>query len=59
MLVKDELIEVAYAVAGDRIEAAIYTPSKVGARQGRGRPEERSREPPSRRKYPEATNFEI
>ncbi len=29
MLAKDELLEVAYAVAGDRIEAALYTPSKV------------------------------
>lgn len=28
-VVKDELLEVAYSVAGDRIEAAIYTPSKV------------------------------
>jgi polyribonucleotide nucleotidyltransferase len=29
LLVKDELMEVAYNVAGDRIEAALYTPSKV------------------------------
>lgn len=29
MLVKDELLEVAYQVAGDRIESALYTPSKV------------------------------
>src|SRR5215210_5153023 len=29
MLVKDELLEVAYRVAGDRIEAALYTPGKV------------------------------
>jgi polyribonucleotide nucleotidyltransferase len=29
MLVKDELLEVAYAIAGDRIESCIYTPSKV------------------------------
>src|SRR5438445_416699 len=28
-VVKDELLEIAYQVAGDRIEAAIYTPSKV------------------------------
>jgi len=27
--VKDDLLEIAYAVAGDRIEAALYTPSKV------------------------------
>jgi polyribonucleotide nucleotidyltransferase len=29
MLVKEDLLEVAYHVAGDRIEAAIYTPGKV------------------------------
>jgi polyribonucleotide nucleotidyltransferase len=29
MLVRDELLEIAYSVAGDRIEAALYTPSKV------------------------------
>jgi polyribonucleotide nucleotidyltransferase len=29
MLVRDELLEVAYAIAGDRIESCIYTPSKV------------------------------
>jgi polyribonucleotide nucleotidyltransferase len=29
MLVKDELLEIAYAVAGDRIDAAIYTSGKV------------------------------
>ena len=31
-VVPDELLEIAYRVAGDRIEAALYTPSKV-ARQ--------------------------
>ncbi|MFH1066395.1 MAG: polyribonucleotide nucleotidyltransferase [bacterium] len=29
MLVKDELLEIAYAVAGDKIEKAIYTAGKV------------------------------
>ncbi|HEX4083504.1 MAG TPA: polyribonucleotide nucleotidyltransferase [Chthoniobacteraceae bacterium] len=29
MLAREELLEIAYQVAGDRIEAAIYTPSKV------------------------------
>ena len=28
-VVPDELLEIAYRVAGDRIEAALYTPSKV------------------------------
>ena len=32
LVVSDELLEIAYRVAGDRIEAALYTPSKV-ARQ--------------------------
>jgi polyribonucleotide nucleotidyltransferase len=29
IIAKDELLEVAYAVAGDRIEAALYTPTKT------------------------------
>ena len=29
MLVKDEVLEIAYQVAGDRIEAALYTSGKV------------------------------
>ncbi len=56
---KDELLEVAYAVAGDRIEAAIYTPEQ--SRPPR-RPSRRSRTkspPPSLAKFPEATKFEI
>jgi polyribonucleotide nucleotidyltransferase len=32
--VRDELLEVAYAVAGDRIEGALYTPSKVARQKG-------------------------
>lgn len=58
LVVKDELLEIAYQVAGDRIEAAIYSPSKV----------ERSRAVDALRtevktavlaKFPEATSFEI
>ena len=58
LLVKDELLEIAYQVAGDRIEAALYTPSKV----------ERMRAVEALRtevknaileKFPEATPFEI
>jgi polyribonucleotide nucleotidyltransferase len=58
MLVKDELLEVAYAVAGDRIEAAIYLPSKVA----RGKAVEGLRDEVSaavKQKYPDATPFEI
>ena len=58
MLVKDELLEVAYQVAGDRIEAAIYLPSKIA----RGKAVETLRNEVSeavKQKYPEATPFEV
>lgn len=56
--VKDELIEVAYSVAGDRIEAAIYTPGK----QERGKAVEALREEVEKAilaRFPESTSFEI
>ena len=55
---KDELLEIAYAVAGDRIEAALYTPSKVA----RGKAVDALKEEVKAAilaKYPEATKFEI
>ncbi|MGC3988559.1 MAG: polyribonucleotide nucleotidyltransferase [Chthoniobacteraceae bacterium] len=58
MLVKDELLEVAYQVAGDRIEAALYTPSKVA----RGKAVDALKQEVQAAilaKYPEATKFEI
>src|ERR1043166_3713494 len=58
MLVKDELLEIAYSVAGDRIEAALYTPSKVA----RSKAVEALREEVKGailEKHPEATKFEI
>lgn len=58
MLVRDELLEVAYAVAGDRIEAALYTSGKVA----RGKAVDALRkevEGAIKERYPEATNFEI
>jgi polyribonucleotide nucleotidyltransferase len=58
MLVREDLMEVAYAVAGDRIEAAIYLPSKVA----RGKAVEALRDEVSaavKSKYPEATSFEV
>jgi polyribonucleotide nucleotidyltransferase len=57
-LVKDELLEVAYAVAGDRIESAIYTPSKV-ARQKAVSALKDEVSAAILAKFPEATKFEI
>jgi polyribonucleotide nucleotidyltransferase len=58
MLVKDELLEIAYGVAGDRIEAALYQPSKVL----RGKAVDALKkevEAAVKAKYPEATGFEV
>lgn len=58
MLVKDELLEIAYHIAGDRIEAALYTPSKVA----RGKAVDALKQEVKvaiLAKYPEATGFEI
>ena len=58
MLVKDELLEIAYHIAGDRIEAALYTPSKVA----RGKAVEALKQEVKvaiLSKYPEATGFDI
>ncbi|HWL54028.1 MAG TPA: polyribonucleotide nucleotidyltransferase [Chthoniobacteraceae bacterium] len=58
LVVKDELLEIAYQVAGDRIESAIYAPRKV----------ERAKAVEALRtevkaaileKFPEATGFEV
>ncbi len=55
---KEDLLEVGYAVAGDRIEEAIYAPSKVerGKKVGALRDEV---EAAIKEKYPETTDFEI
>jgi polyribonucleotide nucleotidyltransferase len=58
MLARTELLEVAYQVAGDRIEAAIYTPGKVA----RLKAVEALKEEVQNAilaKFPEATPFEI
>ncbi|HUF62280.1 MAG TPA: polyribonucleotide nucleotidyltransferase [Verrucomicrobiales bacterium] len=58
LLVKDEWLDVAYAVAGERIEAAIYTPGKVA----RERAVDALRQEVSQailERYPEAGEFEI
>jgi len=58
LLVKDELLEIAYSVAGSRIEAAIYQPSKVE----RHKAVEALKEEVKTKileKFPAATPFEI
>ncbi|MEA3209263.1 MAG: polyribonucleotide nucleotidyltransferase [Chthoniobacter sp.] len=57
-LVKDELLEIAYQVAGDRIEAALYTSGKVK----RMKAVDALKTEVSNAilaKYPEATKFEV
>ena len=58
MLVKDELLEIAYQVAGDRIEGALYTPSKVARGKAVGALKDEV-EAAIKAKFPEATGFEI
>jgi polyribonucleotide nucleotidyltransferase len=58
LTVRDDLLEIAYQVAGDRIEAALYTSGKVARSKAvdalRGEVKEAILA-----KYPEATPFEI
>ena len=58
MLVKDELLEIAYAVAGDRIEGALYTPSKVARGKAVGALKDEVADA-IKAKFPEATSFEV
>ncbi len=58
MLVKDELLEVAYEVAGSRIEDAIYRPSKVERGKAVGALKDEV-ETAIKAKFPDATGFEI
>lgn len=57
-LVKDELLEIAYQVAGDRIEDALYRPMKV-ERQKAVKALQKEVEEAILQKFPEATPFEI
>ena len=57
-VVPDELLEIAYRVAGDRIEAALYTPSKV-ARQKAVEALKEEVSAAILEAFPEATKFEI
>ena len=56
--VKDEVMEVAYEVAGSRIEAALYTPSKVARSKAVNALKEEVGTA-IKAKFPEATPFEI
>ncbi|MCE9518431.1 MAG: polyribonucleotide nucleotidyltransferase, partial [Verrucomicrobia bacterium] len=58
MLVKDELLEVAYEVAGSRIEGALYQPSKVARGKAVGALRDEV-EAAIKAKFPEAGNFEV
>jgi polyribonucleotide nucleotidyltransferase len=58
MLVKDELLEVAYEIAGSRIEDAIYRPSKTERAKAIGALKDEV-EAAIKAKFPEAGNFEI
>ena len=58
MLAREELLEVAYQVAGDRIEAALYQPSKVARGKAVGALKDEV-EAAIKAKFPEATAFEI
>jgi polyribonucleotide nucleotidyltransferase len=56
--VKDELLEVAYSVAGDRIESALYTNGKVARAKAVGALREEVSKAITE-KFPEAGSFEI
>jgi polyribonucleotide nucleotidyltransferase len=58
MLVKEDLLEVAYSIAGDRIESCIYTPSKV-ERQKKVAALKDEVSKAILEKFPTATPFEI
>ncbi len=58
LLVKDEMLEIAYQVASDRIEAALYTPGKV-ARMKAVEALKVEVKAAILEKFPEATGFEI
>jgi len=58
LLVKDELLEIAYQVASDRIEAALYTPGKLARQSAVGALKDEVKAK-ILEKFPEATSFEI
>ncbi|TDU64311.1 polyribonucleotide nucleotidyltransferase [Prosthecobacter fusiformis] len=58
MLVKDELLEVAYEIAGDRIEGALYQPSKIARSKAVGALKDEV-EAAIKGRFPEASGFDI
>ncbi len=58
MPVRDDLLEIAFSVAGDRIEGAIYTPGKQD-RQKAVNALRKEVDTAIREKFPEVTDFEI
>jgi polyribonucleotide nucleotidyltransferase len=58
LLVKEDLLEIAYQVAADRIEDSLYRPSKI-ERQNAVDSLRQEVEKAILEKYPEATSFEI
>ena len=58
LTVRDDLLEIAYQVAGDRIEAALYTPGKVARSKAVDALSSEVKEA-ILAKYPDATPFEI
>jgi len=58
MLVKDELMEIAYSVAGSRIEDALYRPSKIERHKAVGALKDEVKAK-ILEKYPTASGFEI
>ena len=58
MLVKDELLEIAYQIAGDRIEGALYQPSKVARGKAVGALKDEV-EVAIKARFPTASGFEI
>jgi polyribonucleotide nucleotidyltransferase len=56
--VRDELMDIAYQVAGDRIEAAIYTPSKTARSKAVGALKDEVKAA-ILAKFPDAASFEI
>jgi polyribonucleotide nucleotidyltransferase len=58
LTVRDDLLEIAYQVAGDRIEAALYTPGKVARSKAVDALSGEVKEA-ILAKYPDATPFEI
>jgi len=58
ILAKDNLLEIAYEIAGDRIEAAIYAPSKVERAKKVGQLRDEV-EAAIKQRAPEATGFDV